>query len=181
MALPPERAHPSPGTASGAHAIALEIIAAVAANGIIGAGGGMPWRLPDDLKRFRALTSGHAVIMGRRTWASLGRALPDRQNLVVTRQRTLDAPGAEVASSLEEALACVRMPSPAFCIGGAELYAAALPRASRLHLTEIARSFAGDTRFPPFDRAAWVEVAREAHVEPGPHGLAYDYLTYERR
>jgi len=181
MALPPEPAHESPGGASGKDAIALEIIAAVAANGIIGAGGGMPWKLPEDLRRFRALTTGHAVIMGRRTWDSLGRALPQRQNLVVTRNRDFDAPGAEVAGSLQAALDRVRMPSPAFCIGGAELYAIALPLASRLHLTEIGHSFDGDTRFPAFDTAVFEETTRETHRQPGPDGLRFDYVTYRRR
>jgi dihydrofolate reductase len=181
MALPPQRAHESPGARPDGDVLELEIIAAVAANGIIGADGGMPWRLPEDLKRFRALTTGHAVIMGRRTWESLGRALPDRQNLVVTRDRAFQAAGAEVAGSLEDALARVRLPSPAFCIGGAQLYAAALPRAARLHLTEIDRAFDGDTRFPAFDRTRFVEVARESHRQPGPDGVGYAYVTYGRR
>ena len=130
---------------------AVALIAAVAANGVIGADNRLPWRLADDLKRFRALTIGHAVIMGRKTWESLPRALPERQNIVVTRQRDFAAAGAEVAHSFAAALALVRLPEPAFCIGGGELYRAALPFATTLHLTEIARDFDGDARFPPFD------------------------------
>ena len=109
---------------------ALALIAAVAKNGVIGEGNALPWRLPADLQHFRALTMGHAVIMGRKTWQSIGRPLPGRQNIVVTRQRDFSAKGAEVAFSLGEALRAVTMPAPAFCIGGGELYALALPLAA---------------------------------------------------
>src|SRR6516225_4982561 len=118
---------------------AIALIAAVAANGVIGVGNRLPWRLTDDLKRFRALTTGHAVIMGRKTWESLSRALPDRQNIVVTRQRGYAAAGADVAGSFDEALALVRLPEPVFCIGGGELFREAFGRAQRLYLTEIDR------------------------------------------
>ena len=158
---------------------ALALIAAVARNGVIGDGNALPWRLPADLKRFRALTTGHAVIMGRRTWESIGRALPDRQNIVVTRQPAYAADGAAVRASLDEALQAVTLPAPAFCIGGADMYALALPRATLLHLTEIDRDFEGDTRFPYFDRAAWRETGREEHRAPGSFG--YAFVTYERR
>ena len=157
----------------------LAIIAAVAANAVIGAGNRLPWRLPADLKRFRALTTGHAVIMGRKTWESIGRPLPDRQNIVVTRNKDFPAPGAEVASTLADALALVRLPAPAFCIGGGELYALALPRATMLHCTEIDRDFAGDTRFPDIDPSAWRISAREEHLDP--EGFTYTFVTYERR
>jgi dihydrofolate reductase len=155
----------------------LAIVAAVAANGVIGRAGRLPWQLPADLRHFRVLTTGHAVIMGRKTWASLGRALPERQNIVVTRSPALDAVEAEVAPSLEDALARVRLPAPAFCIGGAELYREALLRARVLHLTEIDRAFDGDTVFPPFDRRAWREVAREPRVHDG---LGFAFVTYRR-
>ena len=158
----------------------LAIIAAVAANRVIGAGAGLPWRLPADLKRFRALTSGHAVIMGRKTWESIGRALPDRQNIVVTRTAGFAAAGAEVASSLADALARVRLPGPAFCIGGGELYREALPRAGLLYLTEIGRAFEGDVTFPEVDRRTWREVDREAHVDVDANGLPYAFVTYHR-
>jgi dihydrofolate reductase len=180
MALPPQPAHGAGATAQRASAPSLAVIAAVAANGTIGAGGALPWRLSDDLRRFRALTTGHAVVMGRRTWQSLGRPLPERQNLVVSRDRSFAAPGAVVAASLDEALALVRAPLPAFCIGGAELYALALPRADLLYLTEIDRDFAGDVRFPAFDRAQWREVEREPHTAPPPDGFRYAFVTYDR-
>ena len=158
---------------------ALALIAAVARNGVIGGGNTLPWRLPADLKRFRALTTGHTVIMGRRTWESIGRALPGRQNIVVTRRPDYAAEGALVASSLDAALQAATLPAPAFCIGGGELYALALPQAATLHLTEIDRDFDGDTRFPEFDRATWREAAREAHHAP--EGFGYAFVTYERR
>ena len=156
----------------------LAIVAAVARNGVIGAQGGLPWRLPDDLKRFRALTRGHAVIMGRRTWESLPGPLADRQNIVVTSHASYVAPGARIVPGLDEALAAVELPAPAFCIGGAVLYRDALPLATTLYLTEIARDYDGDTRFPAFARDEWREVAREPHVAAD--GLAYAFVTYER-
>ena len=158
---------------------ALALIAAVARNGVIGGRNTLPWRLPADLKRFRALTTGHAVIMGRKTWESIGRALPGRQNIVVTRQPGYAAEGALVHASLDGALSAVTLPAPVYCIGGGELYALALPRAATLFLTEIDRNFDGDTRFPDFDRAAWREAAREEHRAP--EGFAYAFVTYERR
>ena len=158
----------------------VELIAAVAANRVIGAGNRLPWRLEDVMKRFRALTTGHAVIMGRKTWESLPRALAERQNIVVTRQHALTVVGAEVAGSFAEALSRVRLPEPVFCIGGGELYLAALPYATRLHLTEIASDFDGDAQFPPLPRGAWRATAREAHPAQGPGGCDYAYVTYER-
>jgi dihydrofolate reductase len=177
MALPQSPAHAS---ALACAELELAIVVAVAANGTIGAGGALPWRLPADLAHFRATTTGHAVVMGRRTWASIGRALPRRQNIVVTRSREFTAPGAEVAHSLDEALALVQLPSPAFCIGGAELYREALPRAAALHVTEIDRAIAGDTHFPPIDKREWREVARDRHAPDGPEALAFDFVTYIR-
>jgi dihydrofolate reductase len=157
---------------------ALALIVAVARNGVIGAANALPWRLPDDLKRFRALTTGHAVIMGRKTWESLPRPLPERQNIVVTRQSGYAAPGAETAVSLDDAMARVRMPAPAFCIGGGELYAVALRRADVAYVTEIARDFAGDTWFPALDRSHWTETAREVHHADA--GFDYAFVTYVR-
>ncbi len=158
----------------------LVLIAAVAKNGVIGANNGLPWRLPDDLKRFRAVTTGHAVIMGRKTWETLPRALPERQNIVVTHRADYQAAGAEVAGSLDEALRRVACPAPAFCIGGAELYRLALLRADELHLTEIDRAFDGDTHFPAFDRGTWRETARESHCQADPGRFHYAFVTYRR-
>ena len=156
----------------------LAIIAAVARNGVIGAHNTLPWRLPADLARFRMLTTGHAIVMGRKTWQSLGRPLPARQNIVVTRDPGFAAPGATVAGSLSQALALAHLPRPHFCIGGAQLYAQALPHADLLHLTEIDRDFDGDTSFPPWDRSAFRLATREEHVSD--EGLAYAFVTYAR-
>jgi dihydrofolate reductase len=157
----------------------LAIIAAVASNGVIGDGLRLPWRLPDDLKRFRRLTTGHGVIMGRHTWQSLPRALPERQNVVVSRDRAFAADGAEVAHSLPEAIARVALPDPVFIIGGSTLFAEALARASTFHLTEIHADYAGDVHFPEWDRDAWREVARDDHATAD--GLpAYSYLKLVR-
>jgi dihydrofolate reductase len=163
----------------------LTIIAAVARNGVIGRDNQLLWRLPEDMQRFKALTTGNAVIMGRRTWESLPekfRPLPNRRNIVVTRDGGYRAAGATVAHSLEEAIAAA---SPAgengaaFVIGGGELYALALPLATRLELTEIDADFEGDAHFPPFDRAAWHETARDRR--PAGADFPYDFVTYERR
>ena len=154
------------------------LVAAVAANGVIGAGGKLPWHLPEDLRHFKALTLGHPVIMGRRTWESLGRPLPGRENIVVTRSPGYEAPGAQVAASLEAALALCTGESMAFIIGGSELYAAALPAADGLALTEIARNYPGDVRFPEFDRTAWRETQRKPQTSAD--GLRFDFVLYER-
>jgi dihydrofolate reductase len=161
----------------------LTVIAAVAKNGVIGLANALPWRLPEDLQHFKALTTGHAVIMGRKTWESLPpkfRPLPGRHNIVVTRDRNYRADGASVAHSLGEAVAVAAAGDVTpFVIGGAELYRQALPLAGRLELTEIDADFAGDAHFPEFDRAAWREVARTAgHAAAG---FDYAFVSYERR
>ncbi len=156
----------------------IYLVAAVAANGIIGAAGHLPWRLPEDLKHFKRLTMGHPVIMGRRTWESLGGPLPGRENIVVSTRRGYEAPGAAVASSLDAALALCAGEPVAFVIGGARLFEAALPLASGLVMTEIKRDYAGDTRFPEYDRSQWRESQREAHTAAD--GTRFDFVLYER-
>lgn len=156
----------------------ITLVAAVAANRVIGAGGKLPWRLPEDLRHFKALTLGHPVIMGRKTWESLGKPLPGRENIVVTRARGYDAPGAHVAASLDAALALCAGEPVAFVIGGGELYAAALPMADAMVLTEIGRDYAGDAHFPAFDHAAWRETQRKPQT--GADGLRFDFVLYER-
>ena len=155
------------------------LLAAVASNGIIGANGTLPWRLPEDLAHFKRLTMGHAVIMGRRTWESLPGPLPGRENIVVTRTRGYEAPGAAVANSLEGALALCAGEPVVFVIGGSQLFADSLPLASGLVLTEIHRDFEGDTRFPDYDRAHWKESQRERHVTAD--GMKFDFVRYEPR
>ena len=156
----------------------IYLIAAVARNGVIGAGGALPWRLPEDLKHFRKLTLGHPVIMGRRTWESLSKPLPGRENIVVSRRPGFDAPGASVAASVAAAIALCAGEPLAFVIGGAEIYAAALPLADGLALTEIARDFEGDTRFPDWDRKNWRASQKETHTAAD--GMRFDFVLYER-
>lgn len=166
----------------------IVLIAAVARNGVIGAGNQIPWHLPADLQHFKRVTHGHPVVMGRRTWDSLPprfRPLPGRLNVVVTRQPAWGDPGALAASTLEAALDRVRHSNAhagtCFVIGGAQLYAEALPVADQLVLTEIDRDFPGDAHFPAWERAAFREIARETHPADGPDGFAYAFVTYERR
>jgi dihydrofolate reductase len=155
----------------------IYLVAAVAANGIIGAKGELPWRLPEDLKHFKRITMGHPIVMGRRTWESLKGALPGRDNIVVTRRAGYEAPGAAVAASLEAALAlCVGEPL-VFVIGGSQLFAESLPIAAGLVMTEIHKDFEGDTRFPDYDRSRWKESQRERHVAAD--GMAFDFVLYE--
>ena len=160
------------------------IVAAVARNRVIGVGNRMPWRLTEDLKRFKRLTLGHAVIMGRRTFESIvatsGKPLTGRDNIVVTRSSEWARSGCRTARSLGEALAAVQEPQDAFVIGGAEIYALALPIATRLHITEIERDFDGDAFFPDFDRSRWREVSRERTAPGGSEGFAYAFVEYER-
>jgi dihydrofolate reductase len=159
---------------------ALALIAAIARNGVIGRGLALPWRLPGDLRHFRALTSGHTVVMGRRTWQSLPRALPERQNIVISRDAALPAPGALIVPSLNAALAAASLPAPIFVIGGAVLYAAALPRADTLYLTEIDADYDGDVGFPAYDRNAWREVTRE-RIAASADAPAHAFVRYARR
>ena len=176
---PPPAGSPSASGPDRAHRIA--VIAAVARNGIIGVKNRLPWRLAEDMRRFRALTTGHAVIMGRRTWESIGSPLPGRQNIVITHRMRPALPGVEFALSLDDALARAKLADPVFVIGGEALYREALPRADVLYLTEIQRDFAGDARFPDFDRARWRETEREEHtaLDAG-DSFAYHFAVYER-
>ena len=164
--------------ATGPAAPRVYLVAAVAANGVIGANGKLPWHLPEDLRHFKSLTLGHPVIMGRRTWESLGHALPGRENIVVTRASGYEAPGASVAASLDAALALCAGEPTAFVIGGGELYAAALEVADGLVLTEIRRDYPGDARFPDYDRSAWRETQRKPQT--GTDGLRFDFVLYEK-
>jgi dihydrofolate reductase len=162
--------------------VKVSLVAAVGRGGVIGRGGTIPWRIPEDLAHFRTLTTGHPVVMGRRTWDSLPerfRPLPGRRNIVVTRNPDWQSDGADRAGSLDEALDLVDGTERVFVIGGAELYKAALPRADELVLTEIELDVEGDVVFPPWDRDAFEEVAREARVSEDGTSLAF--ATYARR
>lgn len=156
----------------------LCLIAAVADDGTIGDRNSIPWRIPGEQKYFRAITTGHPIVMGRKTHESIGRALPDRRNIVVSRNPDYRAAGCEVFGTLEQALAACAGAAQVFVIGGGELYRQALPLAGRLYLTEIHARFGGDTRFPEFDRSRWKVVSRESHRAEGVPD--YDYVIYER-
>ena len=157
----------------------VSLVAAVAANGVIGRDGDLPWRIPEDLRHFKAVTLGKPVIMGRKTWQSIGRPLPGRRNIVVTRDASFAAPGAEIADSLDAALAMTADAAEVCVIGGGEIYAQALPYGDRLYLTEIAATVAGDVHFPAFDRAVWQETDRTDHAAtadtPG-----FSFVTLEK-
>jgi len=156
------------------------LIAAVAANRVIGRNNTLPWHLPADLKRFKALTMGYPVVMGRKTHESIGRPLPGRRNLVITRNRAYSAPGCELVHSLDEAIAACRGAQEIFVIGGAELYRESLPRAHRLEFTEIRAEFEGDATFPEFSLAQWRESAREIHSDEAGIPFRYEFARYER-
>jgi len=139
----------------------ITLVVARAQNGVIGREGKLPWHEPEDLKHFKAVTTGHAMIMGRKTWDSLGRPLPKRRNIVVTRQSGFSAPGAELFPDLATAITAARATDPEPCIiGGATIYAQALPLATRLVLTEVHLAVAGDASFPAIDESQWRETSR---------------------
>lgn len=158
----------------------LSLIAAASENDVIGAHGALPWKMPSDLKRFRALTSGHTVIMGRKTYESIGRALPKRRNIVITRQPDFAPEGCEIVHSLDEALALVADEEEVFIIGGGEIYRQALPAARRIHLTRVHASVEGDTTFPALPPSEWRETGREEHAPDAENPFAFTFLTYER-
>jgi dihydrofolate reductase len=158
----------------------IVLIAAVARNSVIGRDNALPWRLKADLARFRAHTLGHPVLMGRKTWESLGRPLPGRRNLVLTRQPGYTAQGAEVFASADEALAAVSDAAKIFVIGGAEIYRALLPWADTLLLTEVAAEVTGDAHFPAFDRARFRETSRTPHPADADNEYAFDFVEYRR-
>jgi len=154
----------------------IVIIAALSANGVIGIDGRIPWHISDDLKRFKRLTMGHTIIMGRKTYNSIGRPLPGRTNMVLTRNPDFQPPdGVQVYASLTAALDACRQSgeSTAFVIGGGEIYREALPVADTLLLTHVRREVDGDAHFPAFDRAHWIETSREDHPD-------YAYVEYRR-
>lgn len=161
----------------------LSLVLARADNGVIGRGGGLPWRIPDDMRRFKALTMGKPCVMGRKTWDSLPKKpLPGRTNIVITRDESFRAEGAIVVRSLDAAIAQAEQENSEeiMVIGGAEIYRAALPLANRIHLTEVHGAFDGDVAMPPFDAAQWREVAREDHASSDPAAIGFSYVTLER-
>jgi dihydrofolate reductase len=166
--------------------VKLALIVAASENGVIGRENALPWHLPEDLRHFRRLTMGKPIIMGRRTFESIGRPLPGRTNIVITRNTRLDAPGVRVVSTLEEALdlgssiARADEMTEMLVIGGAEIYRAALPRAHRLYLTEVHAQVTGDVKLPPVDWTQWRECSRERHGSGGSNPYDYSFVVFDR-
>ena len=158
----------------------LSVVVAADERGGIGRDGGLPWHLPEDLKRFKALTMGKPIVMGRRTWDSIGRPLPGRRSIVVSRQAGLAIAGAEVVGSLEQALAAAADAPEVCVIGGAELYRLALPLADVVHLTRVHAEVDADTFLPPLDPSEWEETASERHAADARHAHPYSFVTLRR-
>jgi dihydrofolate reductase len=171
---------------TGMNDISLVLVAAVADNGVIGRDGGLPWRLKSDLQHFRALTLGHPVLMGRRTFASIGRPLPGRTNIVVSRDRAFAAPGVLVGACLEDALEAARGDAlrrgveTVMVIGGADIYAQAMPLASRLEITRVRARPTGDTVFPTIAEGEWRETARRDGLAGPEDEATFTFVSYER-
>jgi dihydrofolate reductase len=158
----------------------LSLIVAMAKNRVIGANGRIPWHLPNELKLFKSLTMGHHIVMGRKTYESIGRLLPGRTTVIVTRQRDYSVPGAIVAHSLKDALEACKADDECFVIGGAELFREALPIADRLYLTVVDAEPAGDTFMPEFDRGVWKETSSQAFPADDKHAHAYRFTILDR-
>ena len=162
----------------------ISFIAAVATNGVIGLNNDMPWHLPDDFAFFKRKTSHHPIIMGRKSLEALGKPLPNRTNIVVTRNLDFKSENVLVAHTLDDAIAeatkAPRQTDEIFVIGGAEIYALALPIATTLYLTEIHQAFEGDTFFPKFNKKEWQEISRHPHPADERHAISFDFVHYER-
>jgi dihydrofolate reductase len=159
----------------------VSLIVAMERNGVIGRAGGLPWHLSADLKRFKQLTMGHHIIMGRKTFDSIGRVLPGRTSVVVTRQADFAAAGAIVTHSLPDAIAASSDDDEAFIIGGAEIYQQALPLVDRIYMTEVDTDVAGDARFPEFDRTQWTVVERTEHPQGDRDDHPHTFTVLERK
>jgi dihydrofolate reductase len=157
----------------------VALIAAMDREQVIGKDGELPWHLPNDLKRFKSLTTGHPILMGRKTYESIGRPLPNRRNLVLTRQVDYTAPGIEIVHSVEEALEKIQDEPWLFVIGGEEVYRMFIEQADRIHLTEVhTEVIGGDAFFPVLNLCEFVEVSRESHTPDEQHAFAYDFVDY---
>ena len=162
------------------HGSRLSLIVAMSRNRVIGANGTIPWHLPDELRLFKNLTMGHHIITGRKTWDSIGRLLPGRTTVIVTRQPGYQVTGAIVAHSLEDAISACGTDDEIFVIGGAELFRAALPLADRLYLTTVDAEISGDTYMPQIEPAAWLEVSSQPHAADERHRYPYRHVVYKR-
>lgn len=157
----------------------ISLIVAASSNNIIGSDGDLPWHLPDDLRNFKRLTIGKPIIMGRKTYDSIGRPLPDRRNIVLTRDESYIADGCEVVTSVAEVMALVADADEAMIIGGGEVYAAFLPMAQRIYLTRVHTNIEGDTDFPELDDE-WQLMSTESHPADAKHEHAFDVMVFER-
>ena len=158
----------------------ISLVVAASTNNVIGVAGGLPWHLTDDLKRFKALTMGKPIVMGRKTFESIGRALPGRQNIVITTQHDYSAEGCDVVASVEQALAAAAGAEEIMIIGGGEIYRLFLPQADRIYMTRVDVVVAGDTAFPDINPADWEEIAREHHAVGEGNDHDFDIVTYAR-
>ncbi len=158
----------------------ISILVAMAKNRTIGINNTLPWRCPEDLKHFKALTMGHHMIMGRKTFDSIGKPLPGRTTVVVTRNANLKIEGCLIANSLQQAIELCKGDTEIFVVGGAEIYAQALPLANTLYITEIQQEVEGDAHFPAFNHHEWQESAREVTSQREPQPLDYHFVTYQR-
>jgi dihydrofolate reductase len=158
----------------------ISIIVAASANNVIGAEGDLPWRLSDDLKRFKAITMGKPIVMGRKTWDSIGCPLPGRQNIVITRQTDFVAEGCDVVASADEAIAATAGADEVMVIGGSQVYSLFLPNAERLYLTRVHAEVAGDAFFPQINESQWCLVNDEPHSADDRNAFDYSFRTYER-
>ena len=161
--------------------VIISLIVAMDRRGVIGAGGDLPWRLSDDLKQFKAITMGKPIIMGRKTHESIGRPLPGRRNIVLTRQRGYTAQGCVVVHDVEDALAACAGAEEIMVMGGATLYEQFLPRAGRIYLTRVEAEVNGDTWFPPFDESAWNEVERQDRQADARNEYPVSFQVLERK
>ena len=159
----------------------LALIVAMAKNNTIGVNNTLPWRCPEDLQHFKRLTMGHHMIMGRKTFESIGKPLPGRTTVVLTRDANANISGCLIAHTLAQAIALCDNDERICIVGGAEIYAQSLPLADTLYITEIQQDVAGDAHFPDFDKAQWTETAREAKSQETPQPLEYHFVTYQRR
>ena len=158
----------------------ISIIVAASANGVIGAGGELPWHLPDDFRYFRQVTMGKPVVMGRRTWESIGKPLPGRRNIVVTRQPGFEAEGASVVDSPQAAVAAAEGAGELMVIGGGEIYRRFLPNAATVYMTLVRANVEGDTHFPPLDEREWALESRERHAADERHAFDFEFQVYGR-
>lgn len=159
----------------------VSLIVAMAKNRVIGINNTLPWRLPADLKHFKALTMGHHIVMGRKTYESIGKPLPGRTSVVVTRNPKYTVPGVIVVNSLQAAISASGDDAEIFVIGGAELYLQAIALADRIYMTEIDSDISGDAYFPEFKLDEWLEMSRDKHSQLEPQPLRFDFVVYHRK